>query len=160
MKRVNVDTPIAKDDPDQVQVETIPLPPEELWPELDNSGPAAPQAPATPVRAPSPKPEIAKLDFVTAGRTVTIELEHPFHFEGDLVETITVRRLLVGEVGELVDSMPKDRVDNFEIYGAMTGLPAPVLRGLVDVDGERVVAAAYDFLPRLFRPAAAASSST
>ena len=74
---------------------------------------------------------------------------------GKVIDTITVRRLPVGSIGDLIESLPSDRHDNFDIYAAMTGLPAPVLRGLIDVDGEQVAGACFDFLPRVFRPAAA-----
>lgn len=71
----------------------------------------------------------------------------------------TLRRLTVGEVGDLIDGLP-DTYDNYDIYAFMCGQPAAVLRGLVDVDGEKVAGVGYDFLPRLFRGETAAESES
>lgn len=156
-KSAKIETPLTKVPGGEAKIEEIPLPPEHLWSELDNSGqvaaPAAAGTPAAAGAAPPPAREIARLDFSGAKLPVRlIPLEYGFTHAGARVASVTVRRLSIGEVGDLIDSLPPGRVDNFDIYAAMTGLPAPVLRGLVDVDGERVTEACYDFLPRVFRP--------
>jgi hypothetical protein len=162
MKKVEVATPISRDDPEKVKIEEIPLPPEEMWAELDNSGKGSPPAAKPePGAAPADRP-VEKLEFLDAVNLV-IPLKFPFRWQGKKVDAITVRRLTVGELGDLIDSIPEPRPDNFDIYAAMTGLPAKVLRGLIDQDGEQVTEACYDFLPRLFRPRTdppSASSST
>ena len=160
MLKAQIETPMSKDNPTDVTVEEIPMPPIEKWGELDNSGGSAA---ATPARTAADQPERPreKLNFTGATPEVRIPLEYPFtHEEFGLVETVTVRRLTVGEVGLLIDARRANAPDNFDIYAAMTGLPAPVLRGLIDVDGEAVAGAAYDFLPRVFRPAGIPSGSS
>lgn len=149
IKTAAVETPQSRDDPTDIKVEEIPLPPPEMWGELENSGKPAPTEAAAPV--PRVSRPIERLAFVAAP-TVTVPLQYPFVREGGTVDSITVRRLTVGEVGDVLDSLPPD-FDNHDIYAVMTGLPAPVLRGLVDVDGDKVMAVAYDFLPLVFRPA-------
>lgn len=166
--KAKVETPNAMDDPTDVRFEEIPLPPPEMWNELDNSGQAA-DAP-TPAAAPSaqapafaPRP-VEQLEFRSEAFRKTITLAFAFdHPLLGAVEAITARRLTVAEVGEILDSRPADAPDLFDIYERMTDVPAPVLRGLIDIDGERVTGACWDFLPRLFRPAPPsppASSST
>ena len=149
IKTAAVETPQSRDDPTDVTVEEIPLPPPEMWAELENSGKPAAAEPVPP--APRVSRLIEQLAFVAAP-AVTVPLQYPFVREGRAVDSITVRRLTVGEVGDVLDSLPPD-FDNHDIYAVMTGLPAPALRGLVDVDGDKVMAVAYDFLPLVFRPA-------
>ncbi|GLR51283.1 hypothetical protein KYK30_20620 [Shinella yambaruensis] len=150
-----VETPLSLNDKSDVAVEEIPLPPPEMWGELEND-PAA--APAAPVPAKGVR-EIAVLEFVDGKPCRRIPLEYPFKdAERGQVTEIVVRRLTVGEVGDLLDHRPSSP-DNFDIYALMTGFPAPVLRGLIDVDGEAVADACYDFFPRVFRPAKGAPSS-
>lgn len=157
---VKIVTPVTKEPGGETKIEEIPLPPEHLWSELDNSGKAAATVKAGPpaepaAAAPTPVREIAQLEFSGAKLpSKLIPLEYGFTFDGAKVTSVTVRRLSIGAVGDLIDSLPPGRIDNFDIYAAMTGLPAPVLRGLIDIDGERVTEACYDFLPRVFRPAA------
>lgn len=160
-----VSVPQSKSDPAAVKVEEIPLPPQEMWAELDNAAPAARGASDVPLegtaRKATAKPPQAKLNFRPGATSKTISLQYPFeHPLTGEVEEITVRRLTVGEVGELLDRLEPEAKDNFQIYSAMTGLPAEVLRGLVDVDGEEVSQVCYDFLPRIFRPRAKEPSST
>lgn len=161
-----IETPLSMDPKGETKFEEIPLPPQELWAELDNTGdqPAA-GAPTQEAPAPAivkrPAREIAELEFTGKKPFVVVPLEYEFPFGGRTISEITVRRLSIGEVGNLIDSLPADRIDNFDVYAAMTGLPAAILRGLVDVDGERVTEACYDFLHRSFRrvhPPAPASS--
>ncbi|MCO5083093.1 MAG: hypothetical protein M9955_15740 [Rhizobiaceae bacterium] len=158
-KTATVQTPATADPNGPTVAEEIPLPPEHMWAELDNASkrvPAAPQKPTAETPAPdekNPSREIAQLEFVGRKPIETVPLEYPFLLAGETISEIRVRRLPIGEVGDLIDSLPAGRIDNFEIYAAMTGLPAPVLRGLVDVDGEKVTGVCWDFLPRAFRPA-------
>lgn len=105
--------------------------------------------------APRPAPEAAALRFLDAeARSASIPLEHPFLWQEREVRAIDVRRLTVAEVGAVVESAGgMGEVDLYDFYAAMTGLPAPVLRGLDDDDGASFVAAARPFLPRLVREA-------
>ncbi len=157
---ISIETPQPAANPADVKVEEIPLPPQELWEELDNRAAGQSTEPA-PAIAPSAKTrEIAALDFGGREREV-YSLAFPFsHPDLGHVSQIEVRRLTVGEVGSLLDNLPQNEPDNFWIYARMTGVPAPVLRGLVDIDGEEVTNRCFDFLPRVFRPGRAASSST
>lgn len=145
-----VETPQSKNDPTQVKVEEIPLPPESLWAELENSTAAKNEPEATetavPVRHKFP---YERLEFVKNAE-VTIPLQFPFVRGGATISALTLRRLTVGEVGDVIDTLP-DTYDNYDIYAFMCGQPATVLRGLVDVDGAKVAEVGYDFLPQLFR---------
>ncbi|MCO5083410.1 MAG: phage tail assembly protein [Rhizobiaceae bacterium] len=166
-KSITIQTPVTLDPKGPTVSEEIPLPPEHMWAELENG--ATPEAPAAPAETPAasaataarpvvkvPVREVAELEFTGAKKPWRdIPLEYPFPFGGREVTEIRVRRLTVSEVGDLLETVPDDRPDNFDIYAVMAGLPAPVLRGLIDVDGERVVGACWDFLPRSFRPAQA-----
>lgn len=147
--KVQVETPVSQTDPSQVKVEEIPLPPEEMWKDLDNStAPVAPDASAAPETKRQPMPA-ARLKFLRDTQ-VEVPLEFPFEWEGQIVEKIVIRRLTVGEVGDLVDSLP-GTFDNYDVYAAMCGLPGEVLRGMIDQDAEKLIEVGYDFLPRMFR---------
>ncbi|MFG1317992.1 phage tail assembly protein [Xanthobacter autotrophicus] len=109
-------------------------------------------APVTAPEAPAPqaRPAAAALEF-ESGRTREVPLSFPATWEGRRIGVVTVRRLITAEVAALV---PDGKVpDVFEVYAVMTGLPAPVLRGLDGDDGQAVAEAAFDFLPRLLRAA-------
>ena len=99
---------------------------------------SAPTKPAAPTAA---------LAFVD-GRSRTVPLAFPFHHDGKLIDHVVVTRLVTKDVAALV---AQDTGDPYHAYSMMTGLPPDVLRGLDADDGERVVEAAYDFLPRVFR---------
>ncbi|PHR24371.1 MAG: hypothetical protein COA37_06460 [Hoeflea sp.] len=134
----------------EVDVADIPLPPEERWDDLDNSA-ATDKAEARP--APRPAVPPARLEFEGSGHERVIPLKHPFkHPEtGKIVREITVRRLLTAEVEEAIETVLTEGYSNFVLYARMTGLSVPILRGLMDEDGDAVTDAAYDFLPRVFR---------
>lgn len=101
-------------------------------------------AASTPAR---PGAGTAPLSFVNE-RSRTIPLSFPFHHDGKLIDHVVVTRLVTRDVAALV---AQDTGDPYHAYSMMTGLPPDVLRGLDADDGERVVEAAYDFLPRVFR---------
>ncbi|PWE52254.1 hypothetical protein DEM27_31905 [Metarhizobium album] len=147
--KTTIITPNSEKDPNDVIVEEITLPPVETWPEEVK----ADTAPASP--AMSRTREIAKLDFDVSGVVqpfIVIQLVHPFrHPDLGIVKEIRVHRLTVGEIGDLLDNRPTGMPDLFDIYALQTNIPAPVLRGLIDVDGEAVTKVCYDFLPRYFR---------
>jgi hypothetical protein len=113
-------------------------------------GPQGPTAPsADPAPAPA-RPLVAVLEF-DARQAKTVLLDFPFQFDGRRHTEITVRRLLTCQVAELCVG---GRVpEPFDVYAVMTGIPAPVLRGLDADDGQAVAEAAFDFLPRLLRDA-------
>lgn len=123
----------------------IPLPPLEMFGELDNSQPIEPARSSS--RSERHKPA-ATLTF-TGGKvwSKVVPLDFPFEHEGRTVSEITVRRLTTAEMGE-VASRHGDELDQWDIFAVMTGLPAAVLRGLEAGDGDEVTGVAYDFLPR------------
>lgn len=159
--------PQSKDDPRDVKFVEIPLPPPEMWDELDNSDSqkagkpqSVPMTEATARKASGSAPQ-AKLNFISPAFKSVITLLYPFeHPSTGEVAEVTIRRLTVGEVGEILDRLDQSTRDNFDIYAVMTGLPADVLRGLIDIDGEEVSRVCYDFLPRIFRPQEKEPSST
>lgn len=118
----------------------IPLPPE--------SGDEEPAAPA-----PSKPPRAAALDFIEPQR---LSQEFPFQFgfrlDGREVRSFTARRLLLWEVGALVERLdPKGEIDVIELYAVMTGLPAEVIRGLEADDGAMLAQSCRPFFPRDIR---------
>lgn len=122
-------------------------------------------APAAPAQKATPLP-VERLAFRPVGRplTETVTLDYPFEWKGELVSSITVRRLTVAEVSELVEGGAFETERMWAIYAAQSGLPAGVLRGMMEDDGDRVVEANRRFLPRAFaetlnRTDAAATSS-
>lgn len=161
MAIATIETSNSAHDPNDVIVEEI-FVPDTLPP---GETPAAGAAPAGGRPALKPR-EVETLDFEIEGELQpfrVVPLKHPFRRNGEIVREIVVRRLAVGAVGDLIDNRPDDMPDFFDIYAIMTGFPAPVLRGLIDIDGEPVAGACFDFLPRYFRPrsvAPSASSST
>ncbi len=154
--KAKIETPVDRTDPSKVKIEEIPLPPKEMWGDLNNSGTEvaadeARKAEQVMAQKVTPRP-IAKLNF-RKDMFASIVLNFPFdHPDLGGVELVEVRRLTVGEVGDILDGRRKDAPDMFDIYEAMTGLPADVLRGLEAQDGERVTGACFDFLPPLLRP--------
>ncbi len=130
----------------------IPLPPQEMWAALDNSGseaPAAADLPDVPKAVSRPAPEVASLTFVGANKPFReIALRFPFEWEGRRVDTITVHRLSVQQLGDFFETLPDDGAyDRMAVYGLMCGLPAAVIRALPDADGAAVTGACFDFLP-------------
>ncbi len=158
MGKVTIETANSSSDPADVVTEEIFVP--DTLPPGEAGAPASGQAAARPALKPR---EVEKLDFEIEGelsRFCSIALVHPFRRDGGVVRQIDVRRLTVAEVGDLIDARPADLPDLFDIYAIMTGTPAPVLRGLVDIDGEAVAEACYDFLPRYFRPGTTAPDAS
>lgn len=133
----------ARAEPILARDNEIPLPPPEMWPDLDNSG----VEPKEPKKAP---PVMAVLEFIGEKKPfVSIPLTYPFRWDGRDVTTIVVRRLTVQQIGDFWESLPEDRsFDRFEVYGLMCGLPGAVIRSLPDPDGQKVTGAGFDFLPR------------
>lgn len=149
MAKVTIETPNSAD-PADVATEEIFVP--DILP--PGEGGAAPPGEGTVRPALKPR-EVEKLDFEILGEVMlhrAVTLKHPFRRNGEVVREIFIRRLTVAEVGDLIDARPADLPDLFDIYAIMAGHPAPVLRGLVDVDGEAVAEVCFDFLPRYFRP--------
>jgi hypothetical protein len=108
-------------------------------------------SPASAKAAERPRAEVASLRFLDPGAlSRAVPLAHPFEHEGGVVDVVTVRRLTVAEVGAVMERYgADDQIELFDFYAAMSGLPAAVLRGLIDDDGAEVVAAARPLLPRL-----------
>jgi hypothetical protein len=128
----------------------IPLPPQDMWRDLDNSDGDAETAPSAPSKRSSQPPLIAVLDYVGDDKPFrVIPLKWPFRWDGHLYTEIVVNRLTVQQMGDFWDSLPPDRdYDRVEVYGLMCGLPAAVIRALRDRDGTEVTGACFDFLPR------------
>lgn len=152
--------PQSKDDRTDVKAIEIPLPPPEMWKDLDNSAPkvvnAAPPTVPTPAKADA---EIAELEFLGEVHRKEIPLQHPFRLNGSEVHTITVRRLRIGDVDRFIQRAQGGSFSTFDIYASMTGLPSGVLRGLIDVDGDAVTEACFDFLPPSLKPGPEPSAS-
>lgn len=99
-------------------------------------------------------PEIAALKFLDPSAvTATVPLDFPFEFEGREIRIIHLRRLSMAEVGDISDRLATARLamDLYEFYGPMAGLPAAVIRGLIDDDGEAFIQKARPLLPRYLR---------
>jgi len=156
-KTARIQTPQSKNNPAEVKVEEIPLPPSELWGDLDNGNADVTSASQTTTVGINAAPmdieeeAIVALDFVANSHRRIISLKYPFRLNGKVVEAITVRRLLIGEVDNFLRKTAREKLSTFDVYAYMAGLPASVLRGLIDEDGDAVTDAAYDFLPRALK---------
>lgn len=106
-------------------------------------------APDTAAKAEAP-PLVAVLDFAT-DRSKRIPLTCGFKFDGRTFDAIVIKRLTMVQVDKLVTE--KRHNDLYEIYAEMTGVPAPVLRGMDADDGEAMMETGADFLPRSIRAA-------
>lgn len=152
-----VSVPQSKSDPSAVKVEEIPLPPVEMWAELDNAAPPPVASASRAVEEPSRNEEqpapFEELEFIGDAHKKIVPLAHPFRRAGVDVRSIEVRRLRIGEIDAILRDIGDRSVSLFDIYSRMCGQPVAVLRGLVDEDGDAVTAAAFDFLPRALRPA-------
>ncbi|CUW88240.1 phage tail assembly protein [Agrobacterium genomosp. 2] len=152
-----VAVPQSKSDPSDVKFEEIPLPPRELWGDIAAAaGEANAGLPANP---PEDITDVAELEFVDASHQISVPLKYPFRLNGRVVKEVKVRRLTLGQVDAFIRRAAAASFSTFDIYAEMTGLPAPILRGLIDEDGNAVVDAAYDFLPRVLK-AESASTET
>ena len=107
-------------------------------PEVDAAQPAA----AAPSRPPV---EIAVLEFLSAdGVRASVPLTHPFRWDGREGRELLLQRLSLLRVGQIWADV--ERRDDYELYAAMCGLPAPVLRGMMREDREALAAAADPLL--------------
>ena len=89
----------------------------------------------------------AALKFLSPGNmSATHTLAHPFELDGANIAVVTIRRLTLGEVGEIIS---QGSIELYDFYAAMTGLPVAVLRGLEGDDGQELLEACDPFLPRL-----------
>ncbi|APO76119.1 Mu-like prophage FluMu protein [Rhizobium etli 8C-3] len=156
--KVPVTTPNSKDDPADVKTEHITLPPSEMWAALDNrSAPMQPEP--KPADAGPDKAQIIHAFINPSARSRTIPLVYPFTLNGEDVREVTVRRLTLGEVQDLLARTSGAALTAMDIYAEMTGLTAEILRGLDDEDGTAVTDAAYDFFPPRLRPDSASSEN-
>lgn len=114
-----------------------------------------PAPPAAPIEvAPAvakPRVQAAKLDFVKPSG-ITVSLDFPFRLDGEVIDSVTVRRLTVSEVRDIAGAAAGDPdFDLYRFYVPMTGLADEVFLGLVEADGDRVIEACQRFLPRIAR---------
>lgn len=115
----------------------------------DASGAAERTAPAEAGK-PAPSPLTAELTFRDP-RSKVVPIDHAFDLGGRWITEVHIRRLTMVQVENLVSS--RRHGDLYEVLAEMTGLAAPVLRGLDSDDGERILAESADFLPRAMREA-------
>ena len=144
-----------------VGLSDIPMPPQAIIDEViaeEESGSApsvatdAPTESAPPASAPRQPAPTAALDFLDpAAFGDRVTLKYPFRHEGREVHEIPIRRLTGGEVSDTLDRLETGDVTLIELYAAMTGFPADVLRGLVDEDASEVNRRAHDFLPSIWQ---------
>lgn len=128
----------------------IPLPPPEMWVELDNSGDAAGKVAAGEPRQERAEATVAVLSFVGEDLPFRrVPLRYPFRFNGIVHSEIVVHRLTVSQIGAFWDGLPDDgSYERTDVYGLMCALPGSVIRALPDPDGTEVTAICFDFLPR------------
>lgn len=128
-----------------VDIAEIPLPSDDLIASWDDQ--PSTQAKSEPQKADAaPAPEVASLDYVDGAPGQTIKLDHPFNFDGRRIEEIIVSPLTTIETAQVIER--NSAPDVYEFYGAMSDLPASVIRALRGRDGDRVTEAGYGFLPR------------
>lgn len=95
-------------------------------------------------------PLAAVLEFEEPESMVKEEpLKHPFRWKGEWLRKISIRRLTFAEAMRVtVDAQKAGReITNIDLFAAMTGLPAQVIRGMEAGDGDRVTNACLPFLP-------------
>ena len=152
MTEPNPDTPRAAD---PVKLSDIPLPPDAVMAQVlaeEDGETHQPVDRSADKRDAKAAAEIAELDFDQPDAfTVVVPITHTFRWDGKRVESIPLQRLSTGAVGALLDRLDGgERLMLTDIYAEMSGLPAAVLRGLKDVDGEEVSRKARPFFaPRL-----------
>jgi hypothetical protein len=103
------------------------------------------QALSSPTQA-----EVAILEFENpAGMVEEVPLSHPFRWRGEWLRKVSVRRLTFAEALRVNDeAQTADReVKSIDLFAAMTGLSAPVIRGMEATDADRVTKACLPFLP-------------
>lgn len=104
-------------------------------------------------------PEEAILEFENPEAMIKVEpLNHPFRHKGDWLREVTIRRMTFAQAMRASQEAQAAgrELTNVDLFAAMTGLPAGVIRGMEASDGERVTDACLDFLPR---PGEASASS-
>jgi hypothetical protein len=111
----------------------------------------AAEAPAAAAEAPSVAEPVAALLQFAGERHKRVTLSFPFMDNGVQRDVVVINRLTMSHVDRLVREGRHS--DLYEIFAEMTGLPAPVLRGMDADDGERMIAEGADFLPRSLREA-------
>lgn len=108
---------------------------------------------STPAPAAAAPKAVTELAFVDRGaREATVPLRFAFELDGVRHDAVQIRRLTTEQVRDLIDAGASG-LDLYDAYSAMTGLPAPVLRGLDGDDGLDVTEKCSDFLPRLLKTA-------
>jgi len=121
----------------------VPLPPQGAEGEAD----AQASGRSGPERA---KEDVAILEFENPAAMIEeVSLSHPFRWKGEWLRKVSVRRLTFAEALRVNDEAQKaDReVKSIDLFAAMTGLSAPVIRGMEATDADRVTKACLPFLP-------------
>lgn len=153
--QAKIQTPMSKSDPNDVKIESIPLPPPEMWSTLDNSTAIAPAT----MSAEAAVAPVTPVVFFGKQRSTTVPLQFPFTLDGSTITGVTIRRLTLGEVQDLLAKTRGRTLVFMEIYAEMTGLSVDTLKGLDDEDGVAITDAAYDFLPPRFKTDDASSAT-
>jgi hypothetical protein len=120
----------------------VPLPPEGAEGERSEANDRALSAPA--------QAEVAILEFENpAGMIDEVPLSHPFRWKGEWLRKISVRRLTFAEALRVNEEAQRAgrEVKSMDLFAAMTGLSAPVIRGMEATDADRVTKACLPFLP-------------
>jgi hypothetical protein len=123
----------------------IPLPPESAEGEAQAIAEASAED-----RSRRAKEDVAILEFEEpAGMVNELPLKHPFRWKGEWLRTVSIRRLTFAEAMRVTEEAQKTgrELSNFDLFAAMTGLTAPVIRGMEAGDGDRVTNACLPFLP-------------
>jgi hypothetical protein len=130
-------------------IETYPVVADADRPPLPPADAAAPVAVAAAAERPLP---FERLSFVRSKATEeVVPLDFPFEWQSRTVDSVTVRRLAAFEVAEVAESEDFAAAGMWAIYAAQSGLPAGVIRGMMEDDCDRVVEVNRRFLPRAFR---------
>jgi hypothetical protein len=141
----------------KLAIDDIPLPPD---PDFDDeqAGEEAQAAKVEDVKKtaaeePAQMPS-ATLDFVD-DNGIDVPLKHKFRRDGEIVSKFTCHPLTLGQVQDLTrQAQREDGIELVSVYALIARTDVATLRGLKEVDGNAVVEAARDFLPRAFRGSA------
>lgn len=102
-------------------------------------------APPTPAATARPRPVIEPAQ--PRLWSTTVPLSHPLLVDGELLETVTARRLTGRDVADLLIEDDELTTLNARARALMTGLHPDVLEALAADDAEAVAAACRPFLP-------------
>jgi hypothetical protein len=97
------------------------------------------------------RPQIALLEFEEPEKMLAEQsLKHPFRWNGEWLRKVKIRRLTFAEAMRVSETARNEgrELTNIDLFAAMTGLPAAVIRGMEAGDGDRVTNACLPFFPQ------------